>query len=134
MKKTKKYIYPFIFSVGFIVFGRIVGLIVNATTGTEGYRRLGIALLILFVWLLVVLPIYCIRYSKIILDEKLKFLFAFYNTFVLSLFSIFHLEGARFIYFSIHFVWVTLLTLIPLLIRLNSTKKRDDNNPNQTQG
>ena len=132
VKKAKKYIYPFIFSVGFIVFGRTVGLIVNATTGTEGYRRLSIALLILFAWLLVVLPIYCIRYSKIILDEKLKFLFTFYNAFVLSLFSIFHLEGARYIYSSIHFVWVALLTLIPLLIRLNFTKKHHENNSNET--
>lgn len=130
MKKAKKYIYPFILSAGFIVFGRTVGLIVNATTA--GYGRLGLAFLILFAWLLVALPIYCIRYSKIILDEKLKFLFTFYNAFVLSLFSIFHLEGARFMYSSIHFVWVAILTLIPLLIRLNFTKKQHDNNSNKT--
>ena len=90
MKKIKKYVYPFIFSIGFIVLGRTTGLIVNATTGTDGYRRLGIALLILFAWLLVALPIYCIRYSKIILDEKLKFLFPFYNAFFYRFSIYFH--------------------------------------------
>ena len=134
MKKAKKYIYPFIFSIVFIVFWIAVVLTINATTSYEGYGGLGLALLILFAWLFVVLPIYCIRYSKIIIDEKLRFLFPFYNAFILSFFYLipFSLEDETYIYAFILFVWVALWTFVPLVIRLNSTKEQDDNNSNKT--
>ena len=135
VKKIKKYIYPFIFSIVFIVFWIAVGLTINATTSNEGYGGLGLAILILFAWLIVVLPIYCIRYSKIIMDEKLRFLFPFYNAFVLSFFYLlpFNFEDETYIYCFILFVWVALWTFIPLLVRLNFTKKQDENNLNETQ-
>ena len=134
MKKAKKYIYPFIFSIVFIVFWIAVVLTINATTSYEGYGGLGLELLILFAWLFVVLPIYCIRYSKIIIDEKLRFLFPFYNAFVLSFFYLlpFNFEDETYIYCFILFVWVALWTFVPLVIRLNSTKEQDDNNSNKT--
>ena len=135
MKKAKKYIYPIIFSIIFIISWTSVVWIINSTSSGDGYGGIGIGLLILFAWIFIVLPIYCARYSKIIIDEKLKFLFPFYNAFVLSFFYLlpFSLEDETYIYASIFFVWVAFLTLITLLIRLNSTKKQDNNNPNQTQ-
>ena len=112
-----------------------MALIINATTSSEGYGGLALAILILFAWLIVVLPIYCIRYSKIIMDEKLRFLFPFYNSFVLSFFYLlpFNFEDETYIYCFILFVSVALWTFIPLLVRLNSTKKQDENNLNETQ-
>ena len=111
MKKAKKYIYPFIFSIIFIIFWTSVVLIINSTSSGDGYGGIGIGLLILFAWIFIVLPIYCARYSKIIIDEKLKFLFPFYNAFVLSFFYLlpFSLEDETYIYASIFFVWVALL-------------------------
>lgn len=135
MKKLKKYIYPPAFSVGFIAFWVAVVLIINTTTSYEGYGGLGLALLILFAWIFVVLPIYCVKYSKIIIGEKLRFLFPFYNAFVLSFFYLFpfNFEDETYIYSFILFVWVALWTFIPLFIRLNFTKKQDENNLSETQ-
>ena len=135
MKKLKKFIYPFIFSIVFIVFWIAVALTINATTSNEGYGGLGLAILILFAWIFIVLPIYCVKYSKIIIDEKLRFLFPFYNAFILSFFYLipFSLEDETYIYGFILFVWVALWTFVPLVIRLNSTKKQDDNDSNKTQ-
>ncbi len=134
MKKIKKYVYPIIFSIVFILFWVIVGLTINVTTSNEGYGGLGLAILILFACIFVVLPIYCVRYSKIIIDEKLRFLFPFYNAFILSFFYLipFSLEDETYIYAFILFVWVALWTFVPLVIRLNSTKEQDDNNSNKT--
>ena len=135
MKKLKKFIYPFIFTIVFIVFWIAVALTINATTSNEGYGGLGLAILILFAWIFIVLPIYCVKYSKIIIDEKLRFLFPFYNAFILSFFYLipFSLEDETYIYGFILFVWVALWTFVPLVIRLNSTKKQDDNDSNKTQ-
>ena len=135
MKKVKKFIYPFIFSIVFIVFWIAAALTINATTSKEGYGGLGLAILILFAWIFIVLPIYCVKYSKIIIDEKLRFLFPFYNAFILSFFYLipFSLEDETYIYGFILFVWVALWTFVPLVIRLNSTKKQDDNDSNKTQ-
>lgn len=135
MKKVKKFIYPFIFSIMFIVFWIAVALTTNATTSNEGYGGLGLTILILFAWIFIVLPIYCVKYSKIIIDEKLRFLFPFYNAFILSFFYLipFSLEDETYIYAFILFVWVALWTFVPLVIRLNSTKKQDDNDSNKTQ-
>ena len=135
MKKAKKYIYPFIFSIGFIVFWIAVALIITATTSNEGYGGLSLAVLILFAWIIVVLPIYCVRYSRIIIDEKLRFLFAFYNAVVLSFMYLipFNFEDETYIYCLILFIWISLWTCIPLFVRLNSTKKQDDNNSNEIQ-
>ena len=134
VKKVKKYIYPFVFSIGFFVFYIILGTIIN-TLDFEGYGGLGLAILILFAWIFIVLPIYCVKYSKIIIDEKLRFLFPFYNAFILSFFYLipFSLEDETYIYAFILFVWVALWSFVPLVIRLNSTKKQDDNDSNKTQ-
>ncbi len=135
MKKAKKYIYPILFSVGFIVFWTAVVEIINTKSSGESYAGLGIGILILFAWLFIILPIYCIIYGKIIIKEKLKFLFPFYNALVLSCFYLlpFSLEDETYIYALILFTWVLFWGLIPLLIKFDSTKKQDNNDSNEIQ-
>ena len=74
----KKFIYPLIFSVGFIAFWFITVEILNATDG-DGYGALGVGMLCLIAWIIVGIPIHCIRYSKLIVEEKLGYLYAVYN-------------------------------------------------------
>ena len=85
MKKTKKYIYPFIFSLSFFIFYYILAVVINSMDFGEGYGGLGLALLIIILWVLVVIPIYCLGYCKLIRQEKHKVLFGFYNPFVIVL-------------------------------------------------
>lgn len=124
MKRIKKYIYPLIFSIGFIAFWGATVTIINATS--EGYGGLGLGLLILFVWILIVIPIHNIRYSKLIIDEKLKFLFSAYNSLLIIATHIlpFNLRGEESI--SIAFgVWVIIWNVVPLLLRFISVKNEE---------
>ena len=63
MKKAKKYVYPFVFSIGFYVFYIILGTIIN-TLDFEGYGGLGLFMLIIILWILVATPIFCFKYCK----------------------------------------------------------------------
>ena len=86
MKKVKKYVYPFIFSIGFFVFYVVLGVVINKFYGNrEGYGGLGLFMLFIILWVLVAIPVYCFRYCKLIRQEKHKFLFGFYNPFVVVL-------------------------------------------------
>ena len=90
--------------------------------------------LFLLALLLFAIPFYCVKYSKIIISEKLKFLFAAYNGLVLTLTYILPncLEDETYIYGAILFAWVEIWTVLPLILRLISAKKHDDNNSNET--
>ncbi len=138
MKKAKKYIYPFVFSIGFFVFYFILVFFVNSAD-FEGYGGLGFALLIIILWLLLVIPIYCFKYSKLIYQEKRKFLFIIYNSFVIALcytgpFLISAIpNGDADIIIQITlalFGWTALCTYVFYLIRSNS--KQDDNSASET--
>ena len=142
MKKFKKFIYPFIFSICFFVTYIILAIVLEIVLPSGDYAGLAYAFIALIIWISVITPIYCIKYGRIIQNEKLKFLFAVYNPLVIALchtgpFLISAIpNGDADIIIKITlalFVWVAFLTLITLLIRLNSTKKQDNNNPNQTQ-
>lgn len=135
MNKFKKYIYPLVFCIGFIVFWATTVTIINAIPSEDGYGGLGLGILILLAWICVFIPIYCIRYSKIIINEKLKFIFPFYNAFVLSFLYLlpFSLEDETYIYASILFVWVLFWTFVPLCIKLDSIKKQEENNLDDAQ-
>ncbi len=75
----KKFFYPIIFSVGFMVFwSASVGLL-NASSPAGDYGALGIGILGLFAWLIVSIPIHGIRYSKLVIEEKFSYLFELYN-------------------------------------------------------
>ena len=124
MKKAKKYVYPILFSVGFAVSWMALVMVINATVSAEGYGGLGLGMLILFGWLMVALPVYCIRYSKIIVDEKGKLLFAAYNALWIILFHLlpFHLQGEGIIA-ALFILWVLLWNVAPLLCRVISRKR-----------
>ncbi len=123
MKKAKKYIYPLFFSIGFLVSWTALVEIINATSSGEGYGGLGLGMLILFVWLLFALPIYCIRYSKIIVDEKLKFLFSVYNSLLIIVLHIlpFNLQGEPTVVI-LFILWVLFWNIVPLICRFISRK------------
>ena len=51
----------------------------------DGYGGLGFFILIIILWVLVAIPIYCFTYCKLIREEKHKILFGFYNPLVIVL-------------------------------------------------
>ncbi len=126
MKKAKKYIYPLFFSIGFLVSWIALVIIINATFSGEGYGGLGLGMLILFAWLIVVLPIYCVRYSKIIINEKLKFLFSVYNSLLIIVLHIlpFNLQGEPTIVI-LFILWVLFWNIVPLICRLIFRKREE---------
>ncbi len=133
MRKIKKYIYPLIFSIGFIAFWGALVTIINAIP-SEGYGGLGLGVLILFAWILIVIPIHSIRYSKLIIDEKLKFLFSAYNSLLIIVAHIlpFNLQGeTRIIIYFI--LWVLFWNVVPLILRLISCKSKEKDTENESQ-
>lgn len=125
MKKFKKFIFPPIFSIGFIAYFMASGSIINATP-VEGYGGIGLFILILFVWLIIALPIYCIIYSKIIVNEKLKFVFSAYNSLLIIVLHLLPLNNLQHhLTMVTHFVlWVLFWNMVPLCIRLSSIKRQ----------
>lgn len=139
MKKAKKYVYPFIFSICFyFLFGISYIFILEFY---NNYGGLGLALLFIILWILVATPIFCFKYSKLIYEEKRKFLFIIYNSLVISLcytgpFLISAIPGNdAYIIIKITIVlfgWIALCTYDSYLIRINITKEPSENNSNET--
>ena len=134
MKKAKKYIYPLLFSIGFLIPWILLVITINATFNDDGYGGLVLGLLILFAWLIFGLPICCIRYSKIIMDEKSKFVFCAYNSLLIIAAHIlpFNLQGE--ITIITHFIlWVLFWNVVPLIYRLISRKHEEKDIVNDTE-
>ena len=125
MKKTKIYLYPFIFSAVFIAIWITIGMIYNAIDNLA--LALLIQLVFFFVWVIVALPIYCIRYSKIIINEKLKFALSIYNSLLIMMTHILPLNLGETIGFKLFILWVLLWSLTPLILQLNKSKNQNDN-------
>ena len=141
VKKSKKYTYPFIFSICFFATYIILAIMLNIVFSGD-YAGFGYAGIALIIWILVVIPFYCFKYSKLIYEEKWKFLFIIYNSLVISLcltgpFLISAIpNGDAYIIIKITlalFSWVALCTYVSFLIRLNTTDEQDDNNSLETQ-
>ena len=132
--KIKKYIYPIIFSFGFTVSWMALVDIINTTSSGENYGGLGIGMLILFAWLIVALPIYCSRYSKIIIDEKLRFLFSAYNSLLIIISHMlpFSLQGETTI-ITCFVLWVLFWNILLLVFRLISRKYEEKHTENKTE-
>lgn len=131
MKKLKKFLYPPIFVAGFFVwsfFAVFAVGIIDTIRSFEGYGALAVVLLAVFAYVLLGLPLYCVRYSKIIIDEKLNFLFMGYNLVALetacflTVRSFRSFEKAR-IAVSL---WILFWSVIPFLLRLLSKKRNAD--------
>ena len=133
VKKAKKYIYPIVFSMFFVALYEMLVRSSYMFSGRVNNILSACAMLFLMAWIFVVLPFYCVKYSKIIIGEKLKFLFSIYNCIVLGAIPIlpFSLQNDGKVV-VVFFIWVAIWTFVPLVIRLNFTKKHDDNNSNET--
>ena len=136
VKKAKKFIYPFVFSAAFLslyfAFVFIITQFIDFPYGS--YAPAGLLVLFTFAWLLIALPIYCIRYSKIVIDAKLRFLFSFYNSLMIIVSHVlpFNLQGETTI--ITHFVlWVLFWNIGPLVWRLLSRKYEEKTIENKTQ-
>lgn len=125
MKKIKKYIYPLIFSIGFLVVYFFIAFLLSKVFSFPRGSYAPAAWLVLFTlaWLILSLPIYCVIYSKIIIDEKLKFLFSAYNSLLIVVSHIlpFNLQGETTI-ITCFVLWVLFWNIAPLLLRLISRK------------
>lgn len=85
MKKLKKYIYPFIFSMCFFLIFIILSTVLEIVFPSGDFGGLAYAFIALHIWILVIMPIFCLKYCKLIHQEKHKFLFAFYGPLVIAL-------------------------------------------------
>ena len=136
MKKVKKYIYPFAFSATFLIlyisFVLLLTKVISFPYGS--YAPAAWAVLFVFAWLLIALPIYCIRYSKIILDEKMKFLFCAYNSLLIIVPHIlpFNFQGEKEI-ISYFILWVLFWNVVPLVWRLLSRKYEEKDTEKEIQ-
>lgn len=127
MKKAKKFIYPFLFSLAFYLAFIVVMLLINTFVTGDGYGGLGLFFIFLLAWCYLLVPLYCVKYTKLIKDEKLKYLFAAYNFVILSAI---HTAGVIFsrdaFLFALAFIaWVAIWTFVPLALRLAAQKKKE---------
>ncbi len=134
MNKFKKYFYPFAFLGCFILIYMILAYILTDVVNM-GFEAVAWVVLFCIGWILFVLPFYCIKYSKVIQCEKVKFLFVAFNSFVITLLYMlpFIKEDETYIYGFILFSWVTIWTVIPLMLRLIYAKKQGNNEANEIQ-
>ena len=118
MHKMKKYIYPVAFSAIFLILRQALIVTVECVLDNGSYA--GVAWIALFFgfWAFVAVPVYCAKYSKVIHEEKYKYLFAVYNSLVLPL-----------LHFRLHrigiiiFFWALGLTVLFLALRTRSEKQ-----------
>ena len=120
----------------------ILLIVLEIVLPSGDYAGLAYAFIALLIWIFIVMPFYCFKYSKLIYEEKWKFLFIIYNPLIISLchtgpFLISAIPGNDadiIIKITLAlFGWVAIWSFVPLVIRLDSTKKQDDNNSNETQ-
>ena len=142
MKKAKKYIYPFIFSICFFVTFIILMSVLEIVLPSGDYAGLAYAFIALLIWIFIVMPVYCFKYCKFICEEKHKFLYGFYNSLVISLcltgpFLISAIPGNDadiIIKITLAlFGWIAFCTYVSFLIRSNTTDKQDNNISGETE-
>lgn len=139
MQKIKKFVYPFVFSISFFATYIILAIVLEIVLPSGDYAGLVYAGFALIIWISVITPIYCIKYGQLIREKNCKFLFGFYNPLVITLchavpFISRASSSSLRVIISIAvflFCWTAIWTFVPLLIRLDSTKKQDDNNSNE---
>ena len=82
MKKAKKYVYPVAFVIISFICLLATGFICNIFFHGD-WSALAILFIAVAILASIILPIYCVKYSKIIQGEKFKVLFAIYNALVI---------------------------------------------------
>ncbi len=127
MKKYKKYTYPLFFSVAFLVYYTVchflLGYVIPFPNGS--YAPAALFVLLIFAWLIIVLPICCIRYSGIIMCGRLKVLFCACNSLLIFVSHTLPFDLYDENRIMTHFVlWVLFWNTVPLVCRLVLFKKR----------
>ncbi len=118
LQKCKKWVYPFIFGIcSFVCLIFVVPVAYCIAIDVEDFTGM-----IIFGFagvLLVAIPFYCYRYTKIVRAEKHKFIFAIYNSVVITLIYIlpFVFEKDPWAVGAIVFVWLCSWSIVPLFIR-----------------
>ena len=129
MEKMKKFLYPFVFSAAFLILYGVLALLLTTVFSFPNGSYASAALVVLFAlaWVLLALPIFCIRYSKIVVDEKLRFLFSAYNALLIIVAHLlpFNWQGetAILVFFML---WGVFWTFSPLLVRLLFRRLKDE--------
>ena len=122
MNKAKKFICPVIFAFICVLCFFVLFTIILEDAGMGGAV---IVLGVIILLLVVIIPCYCFIYSKkLLFAEKRKYLFTFYNSFVLTMFYLLPLctEGETYIYSLILFLWVEWWNVLPLFIHRKADK------------
>ena len=129
MEKMKKFLYPFVFSAAFLILYGVLALLLTTVFSFPNGSYAPAAWIALFAlaWVLLALPIFCIRYSKIVVDEKLRFLFSAYNALLIIVAHLlpFNWQGetAILVFFML---WGVFWTFSPLLVRLLFRRLKDE--------
>ena len=138
MKKAKKYIYPFVFSICFFVTYIILAIVLEIVLPSGDYAGLAYAFIVLLIWIFIVIPIFCFKYSKLIYKEKRKSLFILYNSLVVTLCHTGPLlisGDNAFIIMQITialFGWIAFCTYVSYTVRIEDTKERSENDASET--
>ncbi len=112
MKKAIKFIIPLLFSLC-CLFVFCIAFFIKVSIFWGLLLLGGIIILILFI-----IPLYCAFYSlKLVTHESKKYLFAIYNSSVITLSYLlpFCMENETYVYSIILFVWASIWSLLPLL-------------------
>ena len=81
--KIKKFLYPFVFLIISFVYLLVSLVISNLFFDNGDWSALGFFFTTVILLLAVIVPIYCVKYSKLIQGERFNILFAVYNTVVI---------------------------------------------------
>ncbi len=128
MKKLKNFFCPVLFVAGFFLWYFITALalnIIDMIRPFEGYGALGIGILALLAYVLLGVPLYCVRYSRIIIDEKFNLLFAGYNFIILETACLLTVNGLEQAKLPLS-LWILFWSVVPFLLRIISKKRKAD--------
>lgn len=116
MKKLKKWLYPPIFAISSFV-GFVLSLFITEKIFHLGLGSIFVLLLVVLLWGLILLPIYCAKYGKRVQTERRGVGFVFYNAAVIVLPYVVWLAEYRetYGYAFVSFLWVVAWAAFPLL-------------------
>lgn len=132
--KIKKVLYPFVFSALFPIlyfsFIFLIGTFIPFPHGS--YAPAALAVLFTLAWLIFALPIWCIKYSKMIINEKLKLFFSAYNVLLIIVTHIlpFNIRSEMWVFYYF-VIWVLFWNTAPLVFRL-ACRKNSNEKPHRT--
>lgn len=127
MKKAKIFVYPLIASaISYLAY--IILVIVINSISFKDYGGLGVFFLCVIIWAFLLIPIYCVVYSRLIRDEKHGLIFAFYNPVVLGLTLgvPWLVADEAWLYVGTFFVWATIWTVLPVVVHRISLKYKEN--------